>query len=101
MPLCEVCGHEEAFSFSWFADRERWYEARSGTWKFTGLCTADTEHYYVRFHQRGDGFLDSRAAQLDWYRHLREKVWFDPLDFAQMCTRFEAAGGQLRPRRAA
>jgi hypothetical protein len=69
--------------------------ARSGTWKFTGASTAASEHYYVMFHNGGRGFFDSAAE------HLREKDWFDPLDFFAMLARFEAARAAIsRPRRA-
>jgi hypothetical protein len=90
-PRCEACHREPAMSFSWFVDPDRPYAPRSGTWQFTGLCTSDTERYYVLLHRRGYGWLDSAAERADWLRHLREKDWFDPLDFAAMLERFEAA----------
>jgi hypothetical protein len=98
-PACEACGREPATSFSWFAERERWYAPASGTWRFTGACTSDIEQYYVRLHTpaRG-GFLDSHAEQADWLAHLRGKVWFNPRDFAVMLGRFEQARGALRTR---
>ncbi len=99
-PLCEACGRESATSFSWFADRARWYAPRSGTWRFTGDCTADTEQYYVMLHDRGRGWLESRAEREDWLRHLREKDWFNPLDFFAMLARFEAAQAEQTARRA-
>jgi len=100
---CEACGREPAYSFSWFADPADWYGERSGTWRITGNCTADSEQYYVLFRRRGrDGFLDSAAAQAEWIAHLREKVWFNIWDFTAMLDRFVEAGGSLRtagPRR--
>jgi len=103
LPRCEACGKEAASSFSWFADRARWYARRSGTWRFTGACTANSEMYYVRLYNRGHGFLDSPAARGDWLRHLQEKIWFDRADFFAMLARFEAASGgrPTRGRRAA
>lgn len=89
-PLCEVCNQEPAFSFSWFADRDRPYAPRSGTWKFTGGCTSDTERYWLRIHGR-HGFFSSVHEQQDWLRHLSEKTWFNPVDFAAMVARFEVA----------
>jgi hypothetical protein len=91
-PSCEACGREPSCSFSWFADRARWYAPRSGTWKFAGLCTADTESYYVLVPT----FV---AASERWQVHLEEKRWFDAADFAAMLERFKAAGGTLTPQR--
>jgi len=90
-PRCEVCPHEPAWSFSWFADRARWYAPRSGTWKFTGKCTSETEQYYVLFRDGGRGIFDSIAARNDWIDHLREKIWFDPADFFAALGRFAFA----------
>jgi len=99
-PSCEACGgREPACSFSWFADRARWYAPRSGTWKFTGLCTADVEAYYVMFRMGGRGWFDSASASAEWLAHLSEKVWFDPVDFAAMLGRYQAAAGSLEPPR--
>ena len=91
LPRCEACRKEPASSFSWFADRQRWCAPRSGRWKFTGACTADSETYYVMLHNRGHGFLDSSTARADWLKHLQEKVWFDRADFFAMLARFMAA----------
>jgi hypothetical protein len=91
LPRCEACGREPASSFSWFADRARWYEPRSGVWRFTGACTTETENYYAMVHHRGQGFLDSAKARADWLRHLGEKTWFDAADFVAMLRRFAAA----------
>lgn len=90
-PLCEACVREEAYSFSWTPDRARWYEPRSGTWRYTGGCTSHSEHYYVLFRNRGRGFMDSVRERRDWLRHLSYKTWFDPLDFFLMWSRFENA----------
>lgn len=98
-PVCEACGAEPATSFAWFADRARWYAPRSGTWRFTGSCTAESEHYYVLFRDRGHGFLDSAGARERWCAHLTEKRWFDATDFRAMLARFTHAGGVLPPRR--
>jgi hypothetical protein len=98
LPPCEVCGKAEAVSFSWFADRARWYEPRSGTWRFTCLCTSDGEQYYVMLRNRGQGFLDSSEAGERWIHHLGEKRWFSSADFAAMLDRFMAAGGSLPAR---
>lgn len=98
-PRCETCGAEPATSFSWFEDRERWEEPRSGVWRFTGACTTATETYYVTFHARGDGFLESAAARKRWLAHLSDKRWFDAVDFFAMLGRFTLAGGVLPPRR--
>jgi hypothetical protein len=94
-PRCEACGREPACSFSWFADRARWYEPRSGTWRFTCYCTADRETYYVLLHNRGHGFLDSAESREHWLQHLAEKRWFDSADFLATLGRFEAAGGAV------
>ena len=91
MPQCEECRKKPAISFSWFVDRARWYAPRSGTWKFTCECIADREQYYVMLRNRGLGFLASQAEREDWLRHLGEKIWFDPVDFATMLERFERA----------
>jgi hypothetical protein len=96
MPLCESCGREPAVSFSWFADRERWYAPRSGRWRFVGACTSEVELYYIAIHGRGRGFLDSATSRERWLAHLEEKTWFDRADFFAMLARFEAAGGSLR-----
>ena len=93
---CEQCRREPASSFSWFADRTRWYADCSGAWKFTGACTADTESYYLMLHGRGRGWLDSAAARQEWLRHLREKRWFNEADFSGMVRRFEAAMRRAR-----
>lgn len=99
IPPCEACGQEPTTSFSWFLDPARRYAPRSGTWKFTGDCTAHTEAYYVMLHHRGTGFLDSVDEQRDWLRHLfTSKDWFDRADWAAMLARYEAAGGTLSPR---
>jgi len=90
LPGYEICGREPATSFSWFADRTR----PSGTWKFAGTCTADSETYYLKLYNNGHGFLDSSAAREDWLRHLQEKRWFDRADFFAMLARFEAAEGR-------
>lgn len=95
LPLCESCGREPALSFSWFADRARWYEPRSGTWRFTCYCTSEVELYYIAIHGRGRGFLDSAESRERWLAHLEEKTWFDRADFFAMLGRFEAAGGVL------
>lgn len=84
---------EPASSLSWFADPQRWYEPRSGMWKFTGRCTSPTENYYVMLHHRGHGFLDGVEARSRWLEHLAEKRWFDRAAFTAMLARFVAAGG--------
>jgi hypothetical protein len=99
LPRCEACRKEPASSFSWFADRARWYAPQSGTWRFTGACTADSETYYVKLHNRGHGFLDSPAARENWLRHLQEKVWFDRAEFCAMLARFAAAARQRPTKR--
>ena len=98
-PRCEVCRREPATSLSWFADRKRWYADRSGTWRFTGNCTADCEAYYVMLRHRGHGFLDSAESREHWLLHLAEKTWFNYRDFAAMLERFIAAGGPAFVRR--
>jgi hypothetical protein len=96
-PRCEACGREPASSFSWFADRDRWYAPRSGAWRFTGDCTSESEQYYVLLRNNGHGFLDSVEKHNNWIEHLRDKRWFDPADFRAALSRFEAAGGDLTP----
>jgi hypothetical protein len=98
VPLCEACRREPATSLSWFADWTRWFAPRSGTWRFTGDCTADVELYYVMFHNDGRGFLDSTHARDQWLEHLREKRWFNRSDFLAMLSRCEQAGGVIERR---
>jgi hypothetical protein len=88
-------------SFSWFADRARWYWPKSGTWRFTGACTSETEQYYVKLHDGDHGWLDSPAARNAWLWHLTEKRWFDPEDFRGMLARFENARRELSGRHVA
>lgn len=83
--VCEACGREPAFSFSWFPDPDDRYGDTSGTWKVTGQCTADSEHYYITF--------DRWINETGWLAHLRQtKNWFDEDDFV-------AAVGRVADRR--
>lgn len=77
--VCEACRREPAYSFSWTPDKARWYAAFSGTWRATGECTSDTEHYYITFNRW--------VTERDWLRHLRGKTWFDENDFALTVNR--------------
>jgi len=77
-PICEMCGKEEAISFSWNAENG---------WTFSGMCYADFEEYYVEFKR----FFSSPAATVDWIAHLYEKDWFVEVDFLNMMNRFRKA----------
>jgi len=92
VPPCEGCGREPACSFAYFADPERWYAPRSGTWKFTGLCTTATENYWLLV-------TDFLRAPERWRSHLREKRWFSERDFDAMLARYAAEAGSLEPPR--
>jgi hypothetical protein len=89
---CEVCRRESAASFSWFADRARWYAPASGVWRVTGLCTTETENYWILV-------TDFLRAPERWRSHLREKRWFDETDFDAMLGRYQATAGSLEPPR--
>ena len=79
VPICEVCHHEPATSFSWFN--------KADEWKYCGDCGKETETYYISFTR----FFRSPAATVDWLAHLSEKNWFKPADFLKMLHRFRAA----------
>lgn len=90
---CEVCHCEPASAFSWFADRGRWYGERSGAWKVTGDCSADSAHYAVSFARW--------IREDDWLAHLRDKEWFDEADFLDAVHRVPSRQIQAAARRQA
>lgn len=95
--LCEKCRKEPAISFSYFGDRIG-PMAPEGLWRFTGMCTADSESYYILFRSDDlDGFLQDWSTQANWWRHMRTKTWFNARDFQAALDRFVEAGGTLLP----
>lgn len=87
--ICEVCGKEEATSFSFFSDHGNW---ENGTWKFCGGCTSDQEDYYIEF----DRFFKTRGATIDWLAHMHEKNWMNWSNFMDMIHRFRQATDSFR-----
>lgn len=83
-PICEVCGKQEATSFSFIEEDP---ETGEGHWKFCCECTSDHENYYIQF----DRFFSNPAAAVDWMSHMSEKSWMDWNDFMNMMTRFREA----------
>ena len=79
-PMCEVCGERQAISFSQLADRK---------WKFTCMCTADDELYYVDLER----FFASTSTVVNWLAHLHGKAGMDWVDFMGMMDRFREATG--------
>jgi len=87
-PICEKCGKEPAISFSYFGRRVE-NKTQEQQWFFTGMCTADSEMYYVEL----DRFFNSPASTVDWLAHLNSKGWIDWADFMSMIRRFRDATG--------
>ena len=76
---CEVCGNEPAMSFSFSVD---------GCVKLAGMCTSDTEYYYVEFHR----FFGSPSETVDWFAHLADKKWFRKSEFCEALERLAPDG---------
>jgi hypothetical protein len=81
-PLCEWCGEDTAYSFSYFK-----HQPPGRQWQFTCECTSDKETYYVEF----DRFFSSPASTTDWLAHLHEKPWMNWKEFMDMIRRFRKA----------
>lgn len=73
--ICEKCGQEKAYSFSYFRDTDEWM--------FTGDCTRESEDYYIEF----DRFFESPKETVDWLAHMSEKGWMNWDDFTGMMCR--------------
>ena len=78
-PKCEVCENEDAISFS----SMEIIDGMLTHWKVCGLCTSDTEKYYVEIYH----FFDSPSSTVDWLAHLNEKS-MDWKNFMEMMERF-------------
>jgi hypothetical protein len=76
IPICEVCQANEATSLSHFFSDEK---PRFGEWKLACSCTASKEDYYIEFV--------CWNANNNWLDHMREKNWFDEVDFLQCVNR--------------
>ena len=83
-PICELCGKNEATSFSFFVDDSKSY---SSNWKFVCECTADNERYAILIQR----FFSNPSSTVDWMAHMHEKDWMDWNNFMDMMTRFRAA----------
>jgi len=85
-PICEVCGKNEAISFSFFALSED--RLSGGDWKLTCNCTSVDEDYYVTFN-------NFNAEENETLEHLRRKRWMkDPRtmdSFLAAVKRYKAA----------
>jgi len=69
---CEACDKEEAWSFSCDGKNH---------WTLTGMCTADTEYYYIPFN-------DYAKKPNGWLGHMEQKRWFDEKDFLAAVERW-------------
>ena len=82
-PLCEVCGKEQAISFSSMEKKA----GRITKWKFCGMCTSESERYYITF----DRLFRSPGSTVDWLAHMHEKEGMDWQNFMEMMHRFRGA----------
>lgn len=78
--MCEVCGKNEANSFSSFG-----YHEDKIHWLFVCMCTNEDEDYYIRIN---DYYRDVDKDH-SWLDHLEEKTWFKRGDFISMIKRYE------------
>jgi hypothetical protein len=83
-PICEMCGKNEATSFS-FIWRDQ--EASEGDWKFVCECTASSVRYFIPISD----FFSRPAATVDWLAHMHEKSWMDWRNFMEMMYRLRKA----------
>lgn len=83
-PMCEVCGSNEAVSFSVFFDG---IPVSKCKWKYTCNCTSDPEDYYVTlntyFHDP-----DRAIEDLKKKRWMTDQAWDE---FWAMMKRFNEA----------
>ena len=60
-------------------------------WKFCGLCTSNSEDYYILLEY----FFDSPGSTVDWLAHMHEKTGMDWVGFMDMMHRFRNATGSF------
>lgn len=68
--LCEVCGKNEAMSFSWVINRKPEWGSKL---RLTCMCTSKSESYYAEFRR----FFQSPKETVGWLSHLQEKPWYN------------------------
>lgn len=83
-PICEVCGKNEATSFSFIIFDQ---EIERGDWKFVCECTRDNEDYYIEIKD----LFATPPKTVDWLAHMHEKPWMDWRNFMEMIKRFRQA----------
>ncbi len=81
--ICEVCGKEEASSFSSLHKEG----ALVTDWKFCGDCTTQTEDYDIPINS----FFHEAASTVDRLAHMHSKKGMDWGNFMDMIKRFRAA----------
>lgn len=80
-PLCEVCGENEANSFSLISIETEPYD---GNWNFVCDCTQVVEDYDIPINQ----FFSDPTTTVKWMTHMHKKRWMNWSDFMDMIERF-------------